>query len=105
MRLLALIRWSRWLGGGIGAGIEIRRIEIILSGNRAAIQHSRRRNGQQARPCNDEVLPIISLSNVKSQLLCSVWSSKVARPRMTWNFGFQVPGEIPLPIPGPSKRD
>jgi hypothetical protein len=30
MRLLALIRWSRWLGCGIGAGIEIRRIEIIL---------------------------------------------------------------------------
>jgi hypothetical protein len=31
--LLALIRWSRWLGCGIGAGIEIRRIEIIFSGN------------------------------------------------------------------------
>src|SRR3984893_3534565 len=33
IRLLALIWWSRWLRCGIGAGIEIRRIEIIFSGN------------------------------------------------------------------------
>ena len=33
IRSLALIWWARWFGCGNGAGIEIRRIEIIFSGN------------------------------------------------------------------------